>query len=159
MTGLNGEVVQEYTRALDLLTDCSGMCRQSRERVGADCVDDADLDDDARETIETSARFLYGLIHARYIVTSRGLGKMVRFLSARSQLTCSLRSTAKPTLVVVHEYTATPNPFFPSVYPTFPTRNQSSYIVLAAKTFIHLNQTDMGVSTERISVRHSHICY
>jgi casein kinase II subunit beta len=78
LTGLNGEVVQEYTRALDLLTDCSGMSSYSRPRVRADCVDDADLDDDARETIETSARFLYGLIHARYIVTSRGLGKMVR---------------------------------------------------------------------------------
>ena len=31
--------------------------------------------------IETSARFLYGLIHARYIVTSRGLSKMVSDLS------------------------------------------------------------------------------
>lgn len=37
-----------------------------------------DLDDDVRESIETSARFLYGLIHARYILTSRGLAKMVR---------------------------------------------------------------------------------
>jgi casein kinase II subunit beta len=78
LTGLNGEVVQEYTRALDLLTDCSGMSSYTRPLVVADCVDEADLDDDARETIETSARFLYGLIHARYIVTSRGLGKMVR---------------------------------------------------------------------------------
>lgn len=30
-----------------------------------------------RETIEKSARHLYGLIHARYIVTTRGLAKMV----------------------------------------------------------------------------------
>lgn len=35
------------------------------------------MDDAHRESIETSARFLYGLIHARYIVTSRGLQKMV----------------------------------------------------------------------------------
>lgn len=35
------------------------------------------MDDEHRENIETSARFLYGLIHARYIVTSRGLQKMV----------------------------------------------------------------------------------
>lgn len=40
-------------------------------------VDDEDLDDDVREMVENSARFLYGLIHARYIVTSRGLSKMV----------------------------------------------------------------------------------
>jgi casein kinase II subunit beta len=31
-----------------------------------------------RETIEKSARHLYGLVHARYIVTTRGLAKMVR---------------------------------------------------------------------------------
>jgi len=43
-------------------------------------VDDEALDDDVRELVETSARFLYGLIHARYIVTSRGLAKMVRTL-------------------------------------------------------------------------------
>ena len=31
-----------------------------------------------RETIEKSARHLYGLVHARYVVTTRGLAKMVR---------------------------------------------------------------------------------
>jgi casein kinase II subunit beta len=31
-----------------------------------------------REQIEKSARHLYGLVHARYIVTTRGLAKMVR---------------------------------------------------------------------------------
>ncbi|ORY34874.1 casein kinase II, regulatory subunit [Naematelia encephala] len=62
LTGLNGEVVQEYSRALDLITDS---------------LDDEALDDDLREVVETSARFLYGLIHARYIVTSRGLQKML----------------------------------------------------------------------------------
>ena len=36
------------------------------------------MDEEGREVVETSARFLYGLIHARYIVTSRGLAKMVR---------------------------------------------------------------------------------
>lgn len=40
--------------------------------------DEDDLDEDTRESIETSARFLYGLIHARFIVTTRGLAKMVR---------------------------------------------------------------------------------
>jgi hypothetical protein len=40
-------------------------------------ADEEELDDDIREVVENSARFLYGLIHARYIVTSRGLSKMV----------------------------------------------------------------------------------
>jgi casein kinase II subunit beta len=40
-----------------------------------------EVDDDMREQIEKSARHLYGLVHARYIVTTRGLAKMVRFLS------------------------------------------------------------------------------
>ena len=36
-----------------------------------------EVDDDMREQIEKSARHLYGLVHARYIVTTRGLAKMV----------------------------------------------------------------------------------
>ena len=61
LTGLNTEV-QYYQYALDLVTD----------------VFDFDCDDEMREQIEKSARHLYGLVHARYIVTTRGLAKMVR---------------------------------------------------------------------------------
>ena len=60
LTGLNTEV-QYYQYALDLVTD----------------VFDFDCDDEMREQIEKSARHLYGLVHARYIVTTRGLAKMV----------------------------------------------------------------------------------
>lgn len=60
MTGLQTEV-HYYQHALDLITD----------------VFDLDCEDDMRETIEKSARHLYGLVHARYIVTTRGLSKMV----------------------------------------------------------------------------------
>ena len=60
LTGLNTEV-QYYQHALDLVTD----------------VFDFDCDDEQREQIEKSARHLYGLVHARYIVTTRGLAKMV----------------------------------------------------------------------------------
>ncbi|KAG6020565.1 casein kinase 2 regulatory subunit [Claviceps sp. Clav32 group G5] len=60
LTGLNTEV-QYYQYALDLVTD----------------VFDLDCDDEMRETIEKSARHLYGLVHARYIVTTRGLSKML----------------------------------------------------------------------------------
>ncbi|KAG8533225.1 uncharacterized protein KY384_002008 [Bacidia gigantensis] len=60
LTGLNAEV-QYYQYALDLVTD----------------VFDLDCDDDMREQIEKSARHLYGLVHARYITTIRGLAKML----------------------------------------------------------------------------------
>ncbi|KAF4459709.1 casein kinase ii subunit beta-2 [Fusarium albosuccineum] len=59
LTGLNTEV-QYYQYALDLVTD----------------VFDLECDDEMREAIEKSARHLYGLVHARYIVTTRGLTKM-----------------------------------------------------------------------------------
>ena len=61
LTGLNVDV-QYYQHALDLITD----------------VFDLDCDDDMREQVEKSARHLYGLVHARYITTTRGLAKMVR---------------------------------------------------------------------------------
>lgn len=64
LTGLNTEV-QYYQYALDLITD----------------VFDVDCDDDMRESIEKAARHLYGLVHARYIVTTRGLAKMVRLIA------------------------------------------------------------------------------
>ena len=63
--------MQYYQYALDLVTD----------------VFDLECDDEMREQIEKSARHLYGLVHARYIVTTRGLAKMVSLstLSCRSQ--------------------------------------------------------------------------
>lgn len=60
LTGLNTEV-HYYQHALDLVNDSF----------------DLDCDDEMREAIEKSARHLYGLVHARYIVTTRGLAKMV----------------------------------------------------------------------------------
>ena len=79
LTGLNTEV-QYYQYALDLVTD----------------VFDMEVDDDMREQIEKSARHLYGLVHARYIVTTRGLAKMVRFIAFllhQYQLTMDTKSS------------------------------------------------------------------
>ncbi|KAI8809173.1 casein kinase II, regulatory subunit [Cladochytrium replicatum] len=59
LTGLNLEV-PHYLLAFDLITDA---------------LED-DLDDELRAEVEKSARHLYGLIHARYIITNRGLAKM-----------------------------------------------------------------------------------
>ncbi|KAK9474662.1 casein kinase II, regulatory subunit [Dipodascopsis tothii] len=60
LTGLNTEVAY-YQYAIDLITDSF----------------DHECNDDIREQIERSARHLYGLIHARYILTQRGLQKML----------------------------------------------------------------------------------
>lgn len=64
LTGLNSDV-QHYSQALELITDT---------------LDD-DLEEDVREQVEKAARHLYGLIHGRFVLTSRGLVKMVRLPS------------------------------------------------------------------------------
>ncbi|RDX46290.1 hypothetical protein OH76DRAFT_1485699 [Lentinus brumalis] len=61
LTGLNTEV-QHYAQALDMITDNL----------------DEEIQDDLRGNLDLQARLLYGLIHARWIVTARGLAKMVR---------------------------------------------------------------------------------
>ncbi|KZT27215.1 hypothetical protein NEOLEDRAFT_1155226 [Neolentinus lepideus HHB14362 ss-1] len=60
LTGLNTEVTN-YSQALDLITDN---------------LDD-DIQDELRGSLDVQARLLYGLIHARWIVTARGLAKML----------------------------------------------------------------------------------
>lgn len=77
LTGLNSEVPY-YQHALDLITD----------------VFDLDADDTLREQIEKSARHLYGLAHARYIVTTRGLAKMVTLQQFVDLVLTSARSTS-----------------------------------------------------------------
>ena len=59
LTGLNAEV-QHYALAYELITDSLT----------------TDLDPDMWEIVEKSARHLYGLIHARFVLTSKGLSKM-----------------------------------------------------------------------------------
>lgn len=76
LTGLNNEIPY-YQYALDLVTD----------------VFDLDADDDLREQIEKSARHLYGLVHARYIVTTRGLAKMVCPVSLPSEAVVNVKDS------------------------------------------------------------------
>jgi len=61
LTGLNNEVTN-YSQALDLITD--------------NLADD-EVADELRGALDVQARLLYGLIHARWIVTARGLSKML----------------------------------------------------------------------------------
>ncbi|TPX38166.1 hypothetical protein SmJEL517_g00188 [Synchytrium microbalum] len=59
LTGLNAEV-SHYNLAFDMITDSI----------------EEEIDEDLRSEVEKSARHLYGLIHARYVITARGLAKM-----------------------------------------------------------------------------------
>lgn len=51
--------------------------KSKRELISFGLADDEHLNEEQRDQLETSARHLYGLIHARFIITSRGLAKMV----------------------------------------------------------------------------------
>ena len=79
LTGLNAEV-HHYSQALDLITDSMGEQNwplSGRLTTKRSILVEDEMNEEMRDSIESSARHLYGLIHARFVITSRGLTKMV----------------------------------------------------------------------------------
>ena len=142
LTGLNTDV-QYYQYALDLVTD----------------VFDLDCDDDMREQIEKSARHLYGLVHARYITTTRGLAKMVRQNSHPGPIVhadlYSSKNTRKATLANVPESCATHILFFLRAWQISLMSSPSSSTAANAKTSTTPNHLAMPTSTVLTSARRS----
>lgn len=85
LTGL-APYIPHYTMALDLINDN---------------FVDYKIDDDTKRIVDDSARKLYGLIHARFIVTSRGLVKMAEKYRLGEFGRCP-RTLCKGTNVVPH---------------------------------------------------------
>lgn len=129
-------------------------------------VFDLDCDDEMRETIEKSARHLYGLVHARYIVTTRGLAKMVSTLYVYwltrimlTMITSSLRNTRRQTSENVPELCVNHIRFCPWAKATTQISKLSNFTALAAKISITLNPLGTLQSMARISVLHFIIFY
>ena len=77
LTGLNTEVTN-YSQALDLITDNLGAYYGPTWTPWHEpYYTDDEVQDELRGALDVQARLLYGLIHARWIVTARGLAKMV----------------------------------------------------------------------------------
>jgi len=59
------------------------------------------LTEEQQETVDAAAELLYGLIHARYILTHKGLNQMVRILArARCPRRPALLPVATTTILI-----------------------------------------------------------
>ena len=101
-------------------------------------VDD-DVQDELRGALDVQARHLYGLIHARWIVTARGLAKMVSnsssalFVNVSNKACTSLRNTSVAISGDVLASFVNPSLSSQSASRTCHMKSQSSYTAGAVK--------------------------
>jgi hypothetical protein len=102
---------------LDLITDTLGtLIFVVHARIQALIGVDDDIQDDLRGSLDVQARLLYGLIHARWIVTARGLQKMVCLKLENERLAylnSSSKSTSVESSVAAPASTVNPNLSYP----------------------------------------------
>ena len=59
---------------------------------------DDELEDNQSDLVEQAAEMLYGLIHARYILTNRGLAQMVNQIGTNFHNICTINFENFPML-------------------------------------------------------------
>lgn len=80
LTGLSS-IVPYYDFAMDIILDIENPNGNTYIHILlTECIE-AELSEIQQEMIESAAEMLYGLIHARFIITTRGMQTMVHILS------------------------------------------------------------------------------
>lgn len=80
LTGLT-TAVPHFNVAFDLITDAAVETQSdnNKNNSSSSCITNLmDMDEEVRAEVEKSAKHLYGLIHARFVMTSKGLAKMAK---------------------------------------------------------------------------------
>jgi hypothetical protein len=139
-------------------------CREYAEHCAVLSSTDEGLTEEQQELIESAAEALYGLIHARFILTSRGLAFMVEKYNqvdfGRYSNCCRRRARVSGVCdcAGVRVCCATGSPCYQWVRATCraPTRPRSS--VPSARTSTFPSTVDTRTSTARTLAPRSRIC-
>ena len=128
LTGLSSQVPY-YEYALDTILDVESPAS-------------ANFSDEQQEAIENAAELLYGLIHARFAITPRGMGAM-------------LESTRRSTSAAARASSAAASPRCPSARATCRARTPSSSSARSARTSSTRARRGRRTSTARTSAPRS----